>query len=219
MSDDLTYPLIDQLYQKYLHSENSADFVDSVAQSYSLGTLERLAVHGRRISRRAAILAISFLGDMRCNDILGRALNDSDRAVRLLADHGIRTVWFRIDHIGHREKLNTLFRLNQCQRFDEAVVLADEIIFHDENIAEVWNQRAISNYALENYYESCGDCWRALELNPFHFSAAMGLGHCHLQMNEVTDAIEAFQVALDINPDLENVRAQLDHLHRMIDEQ
>ncbi len=219
MSDDLNYPLIDQLYQKYLHSENSAGFVEAVSESYTIGTLERLATHGRRVSRRAAVLAIGFLGDYRCNDVLGRALKDSDRAVRLLADHGLRTVWFRIDHPGHRQKLNTIYRLNQCQRYDEAIMLADEVIFQDEDICEIWNQRAIANYALENFYESCGDCWRALELNPFQFSAAMGLGHCHLQMNEVAEAIESFKVALEINPDLDSVRAQIEHLHRILDGQ
>ncbi len=219
MKNDLHHPRIDLLYQNYLRDENSASFVRQVTQTYTIGTLERLARYGQRISRRAAVLAIGFIGDIYCNDILGFALKDSDRAVRLLADHGIRLIWFRIDDPGLRTKLNKLYRLNQCERFEEALLLADEIILADENISEAWNQRGIANYALENYYECCGDCWRALELNPFQFSAALGLGHCHMQMNEVPEAIESFQVALDINPDLENVRAQIDHLQRILEGQ
>ena len=219
MQDELHhYPLIDQLYQKYLHTENSAEFVRTVSENYSLGTLERLVKYGKRITRRAAVLAIGFIGDFHCNDLLGFALKDSDRAVRLLADHGIRLVWFRIDQPNLRQKLHRVYRLNQCQRHEEALLLTDEIVAEDEYVAEAWNQRGIANYALENYYECCGDCWRALELNPFLFSAALGLGHCHIQMNEVQEAIESFKVAIDINPDLENVRAQIDHLQRILEE-
>jgi tetratricopeptide (TPR) repeat protein len=218
MTDDLNQsPMIDQLYQKYLHNEDSASFVSKVCENYTLGTLERLARFGRRISRRASVLAIGFIGDYNSNDILGYSLHDKDRAVRLLADHGIRLVWFRIEDLAAREKLQTIYRLNQCHQFGEAIIAADELIAIDDNIAEVWNQRGISNYALENYYECCGDCWRALELNPYQFSAALGLGHCHMQMNEVADALDCFRVAIDINPDLENVRAQINHLQRILE--
>lgn len=217
MSDEYQNPSLDRLYQQYLHSEKSADFVRSVADQYTLGTLEKLAKYGQRVTRRGAVLAIGFLGDYRCNEVLGHALRDNDRAVRMLADHGIRTLWFRVEDQAFSTRLNEIYLLNQRQRHIEAMQDSDALLAIDETIAEAWNQRAVANYALGNWFESRADCWKTLELNPFHFSAALGMGHCSMQMDDVADAIDSFQTALEINPDLENVRAQIEHLQRSLD--
>ena len=80
MFDDSTrHPLLDDFYNEFLSSEKSADFILRVSQHYTLDTLQRIAVVGSRISRRAAVLAVGFLGDFRSNPVLGDALSDSDR--------------------------------------------------------------------------------------------------------------------------------------------
>ena len=88
-------PLLDAFYQRYLTDETSARFVAEVSRHYTLGTLARLAAGGSRTTRRAAVLSIGFLGSFECNDLLGRALHDSDRVVRLLAENSIRELWYR----------------------------------------------------------------------------------------------------------------------------
>jgi predicted O-methyltransferase YrrM len=42
------------------------------------------------MARRAAILALGALGDYTSNTAMGRALQDADRGVRILADNAIR---------------------------------------------------------------------------------------------------------------------------------
>ena len=83
-------PTLERLYHRYLETEDTAAFVGAVARHYLLTTLERLATGGNHTSRRAAIMALGFLGDYSQSAILGRALTDRDRGVRLLADSGIR---------------------------------------------------------------------------------------------------------------------------------
>jgi len=94
-SESPRIPLLSCLYQEYLDNHDSAEFSRRASQSYSQGTLERLAEHESRPVRRAAVLALGFLGDYQANHVMGRALNDEDRTVRILAEDGIRNVWKR----------------------------------------------------------------------------------------------------------------------------
>ena len=61
------------------------------------------------------------------------------------------------------------------------------------------------------------DCQQALERNPYHFPAAIGMGHCHLELFDAVAALEGFRLALSINPDMENVRAQVGYLQRTLE--
>ena len=81
----LRYPQLDRFYQRFLNEESSADFIQAVSTKYNLASLERLATAGGRMTRRAAILAIGFLGEFSNNEVMGRAFNDDDRAVRMLS--------------------------------------------------------------------------------------------------------------------------------------
>jgi tetratricopeptide (TPR) repeat protein len=214
----MKYAKLDRLYHHYLSDENSAAFIRSVSQHYNLGTLERLAIYGQRISRRAAILALGFLGDYSHNEILGEALRDRDRAVRLLGDHGIRQLWFRVSDNVIRHRLGHAARLNQRGRFHDALDVATEIIGDDPSIAEAFNQRSIAFYAQESFADAAMDCQTALELNPYHFPAAMTEAHCHMHLEDGAQALVTFRRALSIYPDLENVRAQVQQLERSLGE-
>ncbi len=210
-------PLLDEYYQRFLQSEDSADFIFGVSQHYSLASLELLARSGQRITRRASILALGFLGDYSVNHVLGQSLTDNDRGVRLLADHGIRQLWFRIGKPNLEIGLRQIVRLNRQHRFACATDLSSDLIKINPDIAEAWNQRAISSYNLEDYWQAIEDCRRALELNPWHFLAALGSANCHLELGNVYEALNDFRLSLEINPDLEMVRSQIDQLQRIVE--
>ncbi len=89
-------PLILDLYEKYLDNQDSVAFVEQVSGHYAQGTLQRLALSGMREIRRAAVLALGFLGDYESNHTLGRAMLDEDRNVRTLAENGLRSIWCRM---------------------------------------------------------------------------------------------------------------------------
>src|SRR2546422_444778 len=76
-------------------------------------------------------------------------------------------------------------------------------------LAEAWNQRAIAYFNMGRFTDSIRDCRQALELNPHHFGAAIGMGQCYLQLNDRTAALESFRRALKLNPNLEGVRAHV----------
>ena len=210
-------PLLDALYQYCLTDENSAQFVSEVSHHYTLGTLTRLAEFGSRTTRRAAVLAIGFLGSYETNAILGRALQDEDRIVRVLAENGIREIWCRDGSEQQQRQLQIIIRLNNCAECDRAAREASQLIHETKWFAEAWNQRAIAYYQLERYSESVRDCRQTLKRNPYHFAAAVGMGHCYLEMFDGLAALECFRWALQVNPDMENVRAQVGYLQRSLE--
>jgi tetratricopeptide (TPR) repeat protein len=205
------------LYQEYLDRPESATFSARVSERYSSGTLERLAQHDRREVRRAAILALGFLGTYENNAVLGCALQDQDRTVRILAENSIRQVWARSGDDVDRNRLSTIVRLNAARQFEKVVKLASALIERTPALAEAWNQRAYANHALGNFAQTIRDCHEALEINPYHFVAAVGMGRAYLEMGNAASALESFRRALRLNPDLEGVRAQVVRLARVVE--
>lgn len=216
-SESQTRPLLDCLYHRFLETEDSAAFIREVAQRYLLSSLVRLTECGGAISRRAGALAISFLGDFTLNHVLGKALHDGDRCVRVLADNGIRNLWQRAGNTRQQQALGILVRLNTAGLYTDCVPAATEFIEESPWIAEGWNQRAIAHFALEKFEDSANDCHQSLELNPYHFGAAIGMAHCYLEMDDPFAALECFRRALKLNPSLEEVRVQIDYLQRTLE--
>jgi tetratricopeptide (TPR) repeat protein len=211
-------PLLDRLYHAYLEDEDSAAFIHGVAQHYTNCTLERLATRGGRITRRAAVLALGYVGQYDSNAVLGQAMLDDDRGVRILAENGIRELWARVGTEAQRQQLSIIVRLNSSQQYEQAIQLASELIEQAPFFAEAWNQRAIGYYQLGQYEQSANDCHQALEINPYHFGAAVGMGHCYLELSDGFAALECFRRAIKLNPSMEDVRAQVDYLARQLED-
>jgi tetratricopeptide (TPR) repeat protein len=104
------------------------------------------------------------------------------------------------------------------RHYDTALRQSDELLAEAPWYAEAWNQRAIAHYQLEQFEESIGDCHQALELNPYHFGAAAGMGQCYVHMGDYTAALECFRRALKLNPNLEGIRASVNYLERTLKE-
>jgi tetratricopeptide (TPR) repeat protein len=210
-------PFLFTLYEEFLESEDSADFVRKTSQCYNQGTLERLSEHEYRKVRRAAIFALGFLGSYHANHVMGRALHDEDRTVRLLAEDGIREVWKRAGNDDQRQRLDAIIQLNSARQFEEARRQATQLTKEAPWFAEAWSQRAVAYFKLSRYAEAIRDCHQALELNPYHFAAASGMGQAYLSLGNHVSALESFRRALRLNPNLEDVRVQITRLARMIE--
>ena len=220
MSDDtIRFPLVVDLYEQYLVDQDSPRFVRKVSEHYTIGTLERLAEWGERMARRGGVLALGMLADYTSNPVLGRALLDGDRGVRTLAEAGIRKLWFRIGDERTRRQLDALHRLNESKQFQECIEKATILVQDSPWLAESWNQRGIAHFYREEYEQSIRDCHQTLEINPYHFAAAAGMGKSYLRLGNRVAALEAFRRALRLNPGLDDVRAQVIHLQRTLQEE
>jgi tetratricopeptide (TPR) repeat protein len=216
--NQLRSPVIVAYYHRYLNHQDSAVFIHQVSERYTCESLERLVVMGDCIARRAAVLALSCVGDFSSNAVLGRALVDRDRGVRSIAASGIRELWCRVGNRQQRQLLQIIVRLNDSKRYEEAIHTATDLIHESPWIAEAWCQRGTAHYHRGQYEAAVRDCHQALEINPYHFTAAAGMGQCYLLQNNPVAALEAFRRALRLNPGLEEVRAQVVRLQRSLKE-
>src|SRR3990172_7962113 len=91
----LRSPVLVGYYQRYLNHQDSSIFINQVTERYQGAALERLVATGDCVARRAAVLALSCIGDYASNAVFGRALVDRDRGVRSIAAHGLRELWCR----------------------------------------------------------------------------------------------------------------------------
>ncbi|HET6878590.1 MAG TPA: tetratricopeptide repeat protein [Pirellulales bacterium] len=217
MSDqNVRLSLLEVLYHEYQVSQQLGAFVGQVSRAYTVGTLEAMSERGPRIARRAAVLVLGHLAGYSSNHALGRALQDEDRGVRLAAEEALRGIWSRAGNEAQQAQLQLVVAANSARRYHEAVARANRLIQEAPSFAEAYNQRAIAWYGLGNYPESIADCNQALELNPYHFGAASGIGQCYLQAGRPRLALENFRRALALNPNLEGVRANIDNLERTL---
>ena len=189
-------------YHEYLVKQETSLFVRQVGEFYAQPTLVRLATSSHTDSRRAAVLALTYLGDYGANDVFGRLLHDDDQTVRLLAEIGIKNLWPRDGDDQHRTQLRTIMRLNATNQFQEAIYRTDMLLDEFPEYAEAWNQRGIANFGLKKFEDAIEDAYAALNLNPFHFGAATGMAHAYLQLKDWMTAIDCFELALEINPNL-----------------
>lgn len=216
--ENTRHPLLTKWYLRYLDDADAAGFIASVSQRYLQATLERVAENSVPLDRRGAVLALGFLGDIRCNEVLGRALRDRDRSVRILAENSIREVWLRDGLPAQRQELEILIRLNDSNDHEEVIERATRLIDEAPGYAEVWNQRAIAYFQLRRFEDAAEDCQQTLSLNPLHFIAALGMGHCYLELGEGFAALECFRRSVDLNPELEAVRGQIRYLRRALED-
>ncbi len=212
----LRSPVLVGYYNRYLTNNDRDMFVKRVAGRYLCGTVERLATMGDYMTRRAAVLALSLLGDYSSNAVLGRAMSDRDRGVRTIAENGIRELWCRVGSREQRKTLRAIVECNQQQRHAQAAQLATDLIHGAPWIAEAWCQRGTAHYHLGQHDAAIRDCHQAMEINPYHYTAAAGIGKCYLLQDNPVAALEAFRRALRINPGLEEVRAHVVQLQRSL---
>lgn len=207
-------PLLTKLYREYLESEDSPAFILAASQHYTVATLESLAWRGGRMERRAAVLALGFLGHSCSSLCLANALRDADRGVRFLAENALRSLWCRDGSACQRQALRTVIQMIAARQFDLALEHSTRLISDAPHFAEAWNQRAIVQYHRREFGDSVKDCRRALNLNPLHFGAAAGMGRCQLELGQRHLALKSFRRALKLNPSLEGVRAMISSLNR-----
>jgi tetratricopeptide (TPR) repeat protein len=211
-------PRLNQFYHRFLLDEDSARFIRSVTDHYLPATLARLATAADRTGRRAAVLALGFVGTFQLNPLFGRALVDRDRGVRLIAENSIRDIWRRDGLDEHQRRLDALIRHNGSGQFGRVVRSSSELIEECPWYAEAWNQRAIAYFQLEQFTRCIHDCQQTLELNPYHFAAAVGMGQCYVELQDGLEALECFRRGLRIHPGLEAVRIQIEYLERALEE-
>jgi tetratricopeptide (TPR) repeat protein len=84
------------------------------------------------------------------------------------------------------------------------------------DFAEGWNKRATLFYLLGQFDASMADIDRTLELEPRHFGALSGLGLIQMTLEHDEQAVDAFERALSIHPQMTGPRVNIEVLKERI---
>jgi tetratricopeptide (TPR) repeat protein len=192
-------------------------FRQKVAARYNEGTLHRLLDSSDPKIRRASVLALGELGTMSAsNALLARRLHDQDRGVRQLAAEALWSMWLRGDTEAHNRELQRLVELRDRRKKRAGL---DALIQDAPHFAESYNQRAILHFQTKEWPKAIADCEKVLQLNPYHFAAAAGMGRCYLELGKHRSALKAFRKALRINPAMEEVKKAIRALESALGEE
>ncbi len=164
------------------------------------------------VARRQALRTLAATGTMADVPRIAQALRDPDRAVRILAEAALWEVWSRS---GDKE-IDRLFAAGVQEmsegRWDDAVTTFTKVIARKPEFAEGWNKRATVYYLMGEYQKSLADCDEVMKRNPFHYGALSGYGMIYGQLDQPLRALEFYEQALGVNPNLDGVRNAIEIL-------
>jgi len=167
-------------------------------------------------TRRAAALWLGQKGLMDDAPVLVQALRDQDPLVRASAEQALWQVWSRSGD----DEVDGLLALGieqmSAREGDAAVETFSRVIARRPDFAEGWNKRATVHYLMGAYAKSLADCDEVLKRNPHRFGALSGYGMIYLQLDQPARALEYFERALAVNPNLSSVVDTVEMLKRRL---
>jgi len=175
------------------------------------------ALAGRDVEqRRYGALALADTGLMADLPRLAAALRDPDARVRAFAEGAMWQVWSRSGDADVDTLLAVGIEQMSARRGDLAVDTFTEVIRRRPDFAEGWNKRATVYYLLGDYEKSLADCDEVMKRNPYHFGALSGYGMIYLQLDQPAKALDYYQRALRVNPNLESIRQTVERLNLLL---
>ena len=99
---------------------------------------------------------------------------------------------------------------------DAAIETFSTIVVKKPEFAEGWNKRATIYFLIGDYDKSLADCAEVVKRNPQHFGVLSGYGQIYLRLDEPERALDYFERALAINPNLRQVEVVIGELRRII---
>jgi tetratricopeptide (TPR) repeat protein len=167
-------------------------------------------------ARRKAAIRLGEVGSMADAPALLRALRDPDDGVRALAERAVWQVWSRAGD----PEVDALFQrgveqMNQGEAAS-AIDTFTAIIRKKPDFAEGWNKRATIYFLVGEYEKSLADCAEVVKRTPDHFGVLSGYGQIYVQLDQPERALDYFQRALKVNPNLHQVEVAVEQLKRLI---
>jgi tetratricopeptide (TPR) repeat protein len=192
-----------RLLLRYPNQEQKEDLKRALRnKNYTQETLIELLSHEIAPTRRAATYTLGVISDAQAVQPLVESLQHEDPGLRSNAEQALWAIWFRSGNESVDAMLKRAQDTLKKEQYEDAIEKLTAVIQVAPKFAEGYNQRAIAYFMQEEWEKSIDDCEQAIALNPYHFGAFAGLGHCYLRLGHLRQAIDAYQRALEVNPNL-----------------
>jgi tetratricopeptide (TPR) repeat protein len=170
-------------------------------------------------SRRAEAIAwIAQYGTSSDDAALRPRLKDENPFVRHYAEQGLWLLWSRSGD----EEIDALMERGlaemHAQQFKESIATFTEVIRRKPAFAEGWNRRATVLFLSGELRKSLADCDEVMKRNPDHFGALAGYGQIYFRLEQYEKAIEYWQRALRVNPNMEGVETGIKNAKERLEE-
>jgi tetratricopeptide (TPR) repeat protein len=183
-----------------LASGSAGELAKTILAHWKPADLCPLLNHANVNVRRVVAIGLGLVGDRSVVGCLGLALRDEDEQVNQMAEHGLWSIWFRSGDCKAARPFRQGVAMLSAESYPLAIEKFNEAIAIDPRFAEAYNQCAIAQYFLKQWRASLANCQLAVKLVPVHFGAIAGMGHCHMQLNDLDQALECYRKAIRINP-------------------
>ena len=171
-------------------------------------------------ARRAdAVTWIAHHGTPADDDVLLRRLFDDSAVVRELAEQGLWMLWSRSGNDAIDALMEKGARQMQDGQFKDAIATYSEVIRRRPAFAEGWNRRATVLFLAGDFRRSLADCDQVMKRNPRHFGALAGYGQIHFKLKQYAKAIDYWQRALLVNPNMAGVEDAIEVARKVLAEQ
>jgi tetratricopeptide (TPR) repeat protein len=167
-------------------------------------------------ARRAGVRTLADLGDMADLSALAHRLRDPDPEVRALTESAMWQVWSRSGDADIDRMFAVGVEQMNGRQLDAAVATFSEIIRRRPAFAEGWNKRATVYFIQGEYRKSLADCDEVIARNPYHWGALSGYGMIYVELDQPGRALEYFEKALAINPNLASVEQAIETLKALL---
>jgi Flp pilus assembly protein TadD len=97
----------------------------------------------------------------------------------------------------------------------QALSILNRLIGANPDFAEAWNKRATLYFMMKKDDAALADITKVLDLEPRHFGALAGKGMILERQKKFAGARAAYEEALAVNPNLEDVKAALKELDKV----
>ena len=136
----------------------------------------------------------------------------SSKEAAKAAEDGIWRLWLESGSDTIDLLMSWAMKAMEAKDYATALDFLDRVVIMKPDYAEGWNKRATVYFLMDDYSKSIADIGKTLALEPRHFGALSGLGMIMRELGEDKRAIEAYQKALAVDPNLDGVQKALDEL-------
>lgn len=167
-------------------------------------------------ARAAACDVLAEVGRQEDVGVLQARLFDDDEEVRASAEAAIWAIWSRFGD----EATDELFTRGVAQMregdLQKALQTFTDVIAAKPDFTEAWNKRATIYFLIGDDVNSLKDCDEVYKRNPQHFGVLAGYGQIYLRNGDLQRALDYFERADAINPNMPGVHASIEMLRERI---
>jgi len=191
------------------------------AQAEELGREQaaRSLVDADAQTRRDAASRLGEVGTMADVPLLVKALRDDDEDTRIQAEQALWHVWARSGDPEVDRLYATGIEQMTAGDVEKSIATFTRIIELKPGFAEGWNKRATLYFIVGELRKSLADCDEVMKRNPYHFGALAGYAQIYARLGYYQRALDYSKRALAINPNLHQVRTNIDVLERLLEQQ